>query len=364
MVSPFIERVDRELAGAVDPVKKAALLAQKGCYLARVGGFEEPQEIVSLLRKSFGDGSSARTTIWIMLLEGLLHYYQHLSQKGFDRVMRAQALSLAIRDTSLSALSSAWRAHFEFEKSDYAGMARSLKLALDNANSSDHDAHTRLSMTLADAFLTCGDRFQSQIWYQRSRNHALDSGDQATISALMYNRAAFGLAQLRAQNCISSIAVDVLRMLRLEVASATNFQEMIRLSSLHNLIGLWEARLFLLEEKFSLAITSLSRVRNDGPFPEASFSPSYIDLEIAFCHVKLGRFDEAFALFQTIPDAGFSELDVDEQLAACWMRADMCRADARFGDAAALAAKLGSIRVMYEASCAELSSAIEPFRIQ
>ena len=54
----------------------------------------------------------------------------------------------------------------------------------------------------------------------RARQHALNDGDQASIEALLYNKAAFRLAWLRAQRCFGELQKVELDRLRVELATA------------------------------------------------------------------------------------------------------------------------------------------------
>lgn len=252
-MSQLLQRIESDLNSTSTPSLRGKLLARKSAYLARIGKFDDARSIVTELRQEFGEANSSSVTVWVMLTEGLIHYYENLSVQARDRIVRAQLLSKALGDNELAALASAWRAHLEFEHSDFSGMTASIESALSLASSTNYAAHTRAAMVLSDCYFLCGDRVNGQKWFMRSRDTALKEGDQASIEALLYNKAAFTLARLRAQSCFGSIEPEQLALLRMELSSAKNLQDIANIQALTQIVHLCDARLLLLERKFDQA---------------------------------------------------------------------------------------------------------------
>jgi len=360
-MSQLLARLDQELKTASTDIGRAEILARKGSYLARVGKFSETREIIAKLRDHFGDGRSGHVTAWIMLTEGLLHLFENLSPLALDRVARAQILGLAMKDASVVAIASAWKAHIEFEISDFESMLKSLKVATAHATDDDHDANARLAMVLSDSFLVCGQKRSAQAWFMRSREHALKDGDQASIEALLYNRAAFSLARIRAERCFSDVDADRLSLLRMEIASAKNLQTLTRIAALTNFIHLCEARLLILEERYSLAIDALTNIRNAQPFADYNFNQSFVDLEVSFCLQCLGRHTEVQSIYNSIDWSTFERLDVDEQLVAAWMRRLMCAKDSSIGRESDAKELFENLSAKYEQMRLQLIEGLQPF---
>jgi hypothetical protein len=361
-MSRLLERLDRELRLESDENKRVELLAKKSCYLSRVGGFAESREIIQYLRRQHGNWRSAQIAAWIMLAEGLLHFCEKLSPLALDRVMRSQTLGLTINDRTIVALASAWKAHLEFETSNFGMMIKSLQTALGNARADDHDANTRTAMVICNSFLVCGDRAAAQDWFLCSRDHALKDGDDSSLEALLYNRAAFSMARLRAANCLQHIDQEQLELVRLGISSDTNLQSLIGIGAFTNFIQLCDARLLILENKFELAIESLQAIRGSGPFADYNFNQSFIDLEIAFCLVKLGKTDDARAFFKNVSWDSFETLDIDERLAAAWMHHMMCLENSVFGDANVAKMAVENLGAQYEQMRVSLLVSLTPFR--
>lgn len=317
-MSQLLRRIDAELQVERMPTKRGELLARRACHLARLGQFIEARELIEQTRDAFPTDSHPHVSIWMMLAEGVLYTFEDLSAQGRDRVMRAQVLATATRDRTLIAWTSAWHAHLLSECSDFAGMGRALEMAFGACSDEQHEVIARACMVLANAYSTGGDRSRANHWYEAVRHHALEAGDQATIDALIYNKAAFAMAWLRAEVCFAPVDESELRRLAGEIASARNYQSLIGIRAVNNFVELWQSRLALLRGQFRQAIAGLSAVREKRPFSVYNFNQVIIDLEIAYCHLKLGNAEQAVELAATL-HADLSLLHRDEQLVAAWL---------------------------------------------
>ena len=360
-MSQFLLKLEHQLLSVHDPVARAELLARRACSLARLGRFDEARVAVLDLRKYFGEGQSAFATVWIMLTEGLINFYAELDPIALDRISRAQFLSIAMKHHHLIAISSAWRAHLEFETSDFEAMIRSLELVRSNAGPEDHESLTRMSIVLCNAFTFCGDRTQAQVWFLHGRNHALKEGDQASIEAMLYNRATFGLARLRALYFQPQIFTEDISLIRLEINSSQNFQNLTRNTAMSNHIWLWTARLLVLEEKYDLAIEAYTSVRSERPFATNKTSQSVIDLEIAYCNFKLNRNEIALIGYQLFDTVSYQKMHEDERLVAASMRWQMALVDSRFGSSEELKCQLKDAVDVYQKAVVVLASRLAVF---
>jgi tetratricopeptide (TPR) repeat protein len=360
-MSQLLIRLQREVQAAIEHDHRAELLARIAAIFARMRNFAEAKRIVEDLRKTYGDGRSGRVTVWIMLAEALILLFEKFSPQAVDRITRAQALGLAMKYSKIVALASAWKAHLEFENGTYGEMISSLAIALENAEDENYDANTRLAIVLCNALTICGNRTESQKWFMRARQQAAKNGDQPSIASLLYNRAAFLTTRARAENCIEKVDSTELRSVRMELESMRNFHGLTDLVALPEHIQLWDARLQMLEGEYAAAIEKLRSVRDKSPFADHNFSQAYIDLEIAYCQLRLNRMEEALAAYLAIGDLRVDQLDVDEQLVAAWMHWCMSSADPRFGDSAARAAQLAQARATYQSTMAGLSEGLQRF---
>ena len=328
-MSQLLLRIGERLLVETDPAKRAELIARQAGYMARVGRFTEAREKIAELRQVFADGRSGRVTAFIMLAEGLLQHYEQLGSNAADRIARAQLLGQAMRDCQVIAITSAWRAHLEFEESKFELSAMSIRLALQNAEPDDHATHARCAIVLFNAFALCGKRTASQYWFLNGRDHALKLGDQASLDALLHSKAVFGVAWLRSQNCKGNEDAALMTMARAEISSARNLQILTRVEAHANYINLCDARLQIMEGNFQSAKDLLTLIRNDGHYPNGHFSQGLIDLEIAYCECRLNRVEAAVEVLALLQPSSLDSLDVDDRLVAAWMTLELEKLDVR-----------------------------------
>ncbi|MDO9113803.1 MAG: hypothetical protein Q7U63_08400 [Polaromonas sp.] len=360
-MSQLLARLGRDLDRSVDPFQRAEVSAQIAGNLARLGRFEEARQMVSAVRQQFGHGQSGRVTVWLMLAEGLIHHYEDLSPIALERIRGAQVLGSAMGYSTIVALASAWRAHIEFERSDFQSMIASIELALKNIGADEHDAQARLAIVLSNAFMIAGNRDQGQLWFKHGHYHAVKNGDQASIDALLYNRAAFLLARLRALNCKVPVEAGDIAKARMEVASAKNLQTLLRVSALEGHVRLLEARLHLLEANFESAIAALQLVRGTAPFAPHNFDQKFVELEVCFGQMMLGQIETALAHLPVNNIEEFLGLDIDERMVAVWMLGKMATLDHRVGSNVHFATEFERLWLKYCEMCDSLTARLAPF---
>jgi hypothetical protein len=348
-MSQLLRRLESQLETTSDPVFSAEIKAKRACYLARTGYFEEARAAIAELRRGFGSGESARVSVLIMLAEGLAELFESVSPKAKDRIARAQLIATATRDRELGAIASAWKAHIDFETSDFDSMFRSLASAIDLADESNHDAQSRIALTVFNCLVLYGDRLAAQSWFMKARDHALALGDQATIDALLYNRAAFGTAAIRAEKCFGAVDPNLIDLVRLEVFSAENFQAIANIKSVNHFIRLCKARIMMQKALFEEAYSLLSAARTEGPHAKYNFSQGIVDLERVYCLVKLGRSKEGQALFAEIDGIEVPEFDIDDRLTIAWLKRELATFSPNYGDVALLTAGLKTLTDAYMA---------------
>lgn len=356
-MSQLLQKIDVDLRSTSEPAMRGKLLARKSSYLARIGRFDEAKALIGDLRRDFANGNSSNVTVWIMLTEGLIHYYEKLSIEAHDRIVRAQLLSTAMGDAELAAVTSAWRSHLEFERSDFKAMVRSIESTFKFASPENYAAQTRVAMVLSDCHFLCGDRLNGQRWFLRSRDTALKEGDQASIEALLYNKAAFALAWQRAQSCFGPVDPSDLSMLRLELASARNLQDMAGINALGHVVHLCEARLLLLEGKYDQGASKLQSIRGAAPNGEYNFNQSMIDLEIAYCTHRVDPTSKR----SPMPNWEFDALDADEQMLAAWMLSEIYLGSANSVEDDVITHRLVEKKAAYSKLMTELKSMLSDF---
>ena len=360
-MSQQLHRLEKTLQSTTDLALMVQLTARIAVILARLGRSDEAKAKVTALRENYGDWRSGRIHVWIMLSEAIIDWYVNLSSQALDRITRVQVLSGAMRYLEMHAIASAWKAHIQFEISDFDGMLRSIDLAYQSKTEENGEANSRLAIVLCNAFALCGDLTSAQHWFGKGRSYALAEGDQASVEALQYNRAVLSLTSARADSCINLLESGRVRAVRREIDSSRNLHLLTRISALANHLHLAEARLLILECEFERAEHALAAVRNEAPFASYHFSQFAIDLDVSYCRFRRNLIESAFALFATIDLSTFADLDIDDQLVAAHICLEMARTDAKFGDAGEISTRKSELAFAYEKYRLELAAGLQQY---
>ena len=324
--SPYVERLQLQIAQASDPALRASRRAELAACQARSGAFEAAEQEIARLRAEYGDGRSGRVSILIMCAEAQLIYYRELGEQARDRMVRAQLLSIAGRDAGLSALTSAWLAHISFNLYRPEEMLRAAKTCLDTLGPDDHEAAARLALTLGDAFHAAEEPAIGLRWYTKAHQHAVRLGDHSTIGACLYNRAAMGTFMSRVRAVTQTLDPDVVVRLHSEVRSAATYQALAQMNSLHNLLDYSLASVRILAERHAEALEPLRRLVQDGCHTSPIERSLVLSCDLALCLARSGRREEAAVLAGTIPVEQLADYAADDRVVASAALADAARA--------------------------------------
>lgn len=305
MESPYEKSIRERLEAEGDPLKRALLMAEHSGYLARTGQFALAESTLAEVRRHFGDGRSGHVAVMLMCAEGLLAYFRDLDPKSYDRIARAQMLSIAARNGPLSALTSAWLAHIAFNLHRHDDMARALRTCMQTLAADDLQAKCRLALTLGDAFLVSDEEATARRWYEEAREFAVRLGDHSAIAALIYNQAALAAFNCRLASLERTIDTQLVRDAASKVRSATNFQGLAQLCSLQHLLDDAQASILILEGRFDEALQKIERVLGASIPTSPSGHSVTVLCDMAMCHACMGRHDD---FNRTISRIDMSEL--------------------------------------------------------
>lgn len=293
MTSPLVARLVAEINRCTDREARAVLFAELGCYRARAGDFDEAERLRRELRAEFGDGHSIRVSILVMCLESHLLYYRELSPDARDRMARASLLSRAAGDRRLVALTSAWMAHHDFSINAYEAAFDNLRQCFEAIDADDGNAECRASLMLGDIFLFIGNPNASRNWYESARRAAVRIGDQATIGAITYNRAALLVAAARLASLSRRVTDDDKARARAEVESAINYQAVAQLRSLDHLLRTAKIGVLMLHAKYPEALAAIRLVLASSAVPAGSAQSVLLEADRIRALAETGDMTEA-----------------------------------------------------------------------
>lgn len=324
-MSPLVQRLEARITALADEETRSEIEAELAAYLARIGQIEEAKSIVRRLRQSYGDGRFARTMIRIMIAEGISLFFEDFDLHSRDRIHRAYLLSSALGAIDLACLGAAWRMSIDFNKCAYSELAEPIRFFANHPEQADDEAAARFSLALADAFLYAGDRKHALVWYERARRKAIDRGDQATIGAIMYNRAVLTLSRLRVEAIRGKVADGEIAFVDAQLRSARNYGYIGEVDSLTHLFDLADARVSMLKGKWVQAYERLCSLRRHGlefGFDEQDAS---IDADIALAAFRSGlSFDANVCMESEERKRSIMALGLDDQLACCSATIEVC----------------------------------------
>lgn len=358
--SPYIDRLELAIAQSRDPAQHAMRRAELAACLARSGEFDVAEREIAGLRAEFGDGRSGRTSIMIMCAEAQLIYYRSPGEKARDRLLRAQLLSIAGRDAPLSALTSAWLAHVSFNLHRHDEMVRAAKTCLDTISSADHDAASRLALTLGNAFCVAEQPQLAQRWYMKAHHHAVRLGDHSTIGACLYNRAALGTFTARLRAAESPVETDAIVRLHSEVRSAITYQALTKMTSLQPLLDHALASVHILAGRHAEAIELLERLAREGA-GSSTESSLLLPCDLALCLAQVGRPNDALKVMAPLPADALADHAAHEQVVAAAALAQAARICQVADRQAAAEERLASARAEHKAVVATLRDRLDVF---
>ncbi len=316
-MTPLLTRLQQAFDASTDPAERAELLAERACYLARIGQLAEAQEIAASLRRTYGDGRNARVSVWIMLAEGLVLFFDRVNTAAArDRVIRANLISTATGFDRVQWLSSAWLAHIDFERGDYKLFPHLLSAGLSSGKKGLNDVQCRAGLVMGDAYQYLGMSQRADYWYKSCHSCAVREGDQATLGAIMYNRAAFASAALRVQYHLTGRSTDIakLHLLKLEIDSAWNYQLRTGVTALPHLVKLCQLEVLILSERWHELVEPLrATVQELASNAGRGCGPTLL-VNLVWTLLMLNEHSEALEILALVESRKHEEWDVDDRL--------------------------------------------------
>lgn len=361
---PYLTRIDRALEDAGDAAARAALLAERAAYLARCGDIDLARKTIAEVRGHYGDGRHPVVSVATMLAEGVIQYFDNLSDKARDRVWRAHAIARTMDLPYWRPLCAAWFAHFEFHASRYASMASLLTEAVERSRPNWHQVSVRAGLVLADAFQLSGDIVEAKRWYRWVQDCSLKGGDRVGLGALIFNRNAIAIAVARAAAAYSGQAHPKSNghLLFIDARSSLAYQRATGVSALDHLAYLSIGRALLLAGEFVDSAESLRPLLRSVPEIEDKVAKNLVGADLALALANSGMTEELAAVADQLSALEAGKLDADDSLVYLANGAVALRAAGRQHAASVFEASAEHARTAYLADLDRLRLAIEPLR--
>lgn len=288
MPSRLLQELNARIAKCRDPLQHTCLRAEKAALLARQGQLEQARAELVAIHARYDRQPNALVSAWVSLAEGLIFFYSDFGGQARDKLLRAHALSTAVGDKWVRALSAAWLAHFSYLEQDFNPMANNLSTAFADVPTGGHSALARASLVTAQSY-HWAERFDlAKPWYSKARQHAAVEGDETLISALMHNMAWLRVAQARRLATSGMKNPLEVRQILLGADSTEAFDQLVGTASLRSLVPILRAHVLTLLDRHVEALelfdTNLDVALSEG----LGRIHCGMLAEIAWCRVSVG----------------------------------------------------------------------------
>ena len=299
MKSRLLATLNEQAEKTTDPVVWARTVCRAAAHYARHGMSPQALKAISVVRDHYGDNLNPEVASWLMLAEGVIHYFEVNTKDAYDRIRRAYGLAVALQNEPALPVCAAWMAVVEFHDGEYTQMSAHIEEALTTAKADDHPAHARASLVLANSYHFSGSYSLARPWYERTRIRSADDGDNATLSAMLYNVAAIRAANVRLDDTFGIESPAETHRAGMEIASSRHFDHAINSHGLGFLPLLLRGLIKTLSRNFDEALNLYREVEKSRLQPQM-LSPMYVD--IAWCLVNTGDIDGSIQYMQSAID--------------------------------------------------------------
>ena len=260
MDSRLLSNLNAQASGTRDPVVWAMAVCRAASYFAGHGKTEEALTAIGVVRAQFGKNLHFDVASWLMLAEGVLHYFKAEIPEAYDRIRRAYGLAIALRNNSAFPSCAAWMAHVEFNACKFDEMAKHIGEALSSAKENDHQAIARASLVLAIAYHIAGDFQLSRPWYEKARLNAAAEGDDATVSATLHNMASMRAANIRLDDTFGIDTQKETQRVTLEASSSLTYDYAIGHKGLDFLTQMLGGLICTIDKRFNDALSAFEKI--------------------------------------------------------------------------------------------------------
>lgn len=286
MDSRLLTNLNAQAGGTRDPVIWAKAVCRAAAHFAAHGKTQEAITAIGVVRGQFGVNLHFDIASWLMLAEGVLHYFKAEIPQAYDRVRRAYGLAIALQNNSAFPACAAWMAHLEFNSAKYSEMAQHLEEALTRATPNDKQAIARASLVLATAFHTANDFERARPWYEKARLNAASEGDDATVSATLHNMASLRASNVRIDDTFGGETSKETQRVTLEAGSSLTYDYAIGHRGLDFLGLMLQGLIATIDKRFEAGLANLAQIEVDK-IP-LRLRPLVL-VDVAWCQTQLGN---------------------------------------------------------------------------
>lgn len=276
MTSRLLRDLESTVGATNDPLLWARSMCRLALYFARQGDIERSLSAIEAVRTRFEASLGAAVAAWLMLAEGVLSFSKGDLDASADRLKRSYAIATASNSEDAKPTCAAWMAHLALNTRRFSDMVPLLREALTQAKPDDHQALARASLVVADGFHYAGRFDLARPWYERTRLHATKEGDEATVSAMLHNVAAFRTANVKLADALGTRLPDEAKRASMEATSAAAYDRAIGTRSFGEYLPHVNEQLLIVDKNYKEAMEQLARIDVRG-LPTRVHAVHYVD---------------------------------------------------------------------------------------
>jgi tetratricopeptide (TPR) repeat protein len=293
-MSRFLKNIEIDILRRSPSTERSCKIIERAIYRARIGFVKESAEEVDTVRRHYINNPNISVSAWAHLADGIIAFFSTMTPDARGSMLRSRALSAAGGLKEIRCLGSAWIAHMDYLQLDIKSLRDNIDDVFKHAEKSDHNALSRGCLVVAQAY-HWADSFKLALpWYKLAHSHALELGDEATLSALMHNMAWQKLRLWRAEDfgLSKTLQVDGNRSL-LGVQSAENFDLLIGSTALDSLVPSAIAQTLTLRGEYEKALFLFEKFLESSGNQGMTRLHAELLADRAWCKWKLGMVEAA-----------------------------------------------------------------------
>lgn len=339
--SRLAQKLEADIAGAAAvPARAAVLQAQRAILWLRHGREAEARQELNRLQARALVHPRVDLAAWLHLAEGLTAYFSAFGGGARERVRRALVMAQAARLPALQAVCDAWLAQMAFVDRDIERLVAHAGAVLQAP--ADNGAACRVASALGMAWDLAQDEAAASAWYAWGRRAASADGDDAGLSALLYNQ--MQMRALRIRHAALAGEPGEAPAVLLGVDSIGHFDDAVGGSARADLTPLLRAQLLTVQGDFAAAAALLEAHLPEAVAAGLARTGGSLLADLAWCWANTGDALRARALADQAAVEVLAEdsphCDLDERaalharLAQVYARLNEAGLAARHGDAA------------------------------
>ncbi|MBH9552220.1 hypothetical protein [Inhella gelatinilytica] len=291
--SRLLRKLEQDLAVAQrehQHLRAHCLRARRAGLLARLGQQDSARsELTSLHQVAFAS-PNARLSAWLCWAESQVAYYTQYDMGAVGWLVRAEEQGRAAECLEVRVEALAFLAHLAFADHRPEDAADAIQRCLALGAPEHGPALARLHMVVGQAWHLARGVDQgyetAQPWYTRARSFAAACGDDALISALMYNSATLRVACVREAELAEGRSEAPVPLAAVD--SVSHFDQAMGVAGLRELTPLARAQMLVSAGRFAEAMVLMPHNLDDTQRLSLGRLSPALRADWAWCAVNLG----------------------------------------------------------------------------